>query len=79
MAMPEFSVLPDLVSKAEPAGVDFMAATDSLGSKGFIPPTIMGHEMAYPFPNDKSVLIVHVMQDGLRSAERGRLCKSGRV
>lgn len=56
-----------------------MAATDSLGSKGFIPPAITGHEMAYPLPIDKSVLIVHVMQDGLRSAERGSWCKSGRV
>jgi hypothetical protein len=53
-----------------------MPATDSLRSKGFIPPAITGHEMAYPSPSDNSVLIVHVMQDGLRLAERGSLCKS---
>lgn len=46
-----------------------MAAADSLGNKGFTPPAIGGREMAYPLPIDRSVLVVHIRQAGLRLGE----------
>lgn len=76
MAKPEFSVCSDLFSKAELAGVSLMAAAESLGSKDFTLSAFVGHEKAYLFPIDKSILVVHVMQDILRLAERESLCKS---